>query len=683
MPAERLPGEPAAEVKHWLAEISAAKKREKDFRKDGREIIEIYSGCEAEKTPFNILYSNTETLLPALFSQTPRPVVQRRFKDEDPLGKAASLAAQRMLEYLCDTNVEGYETFDAAMEAATLDGLLPGRGVTGVKYDAETSETAVEWEQVCVDSRKWDCVYFGFARKWSKVPWIAYEEYVDQDEAKRLFGDAIAAKMKFEDEEQAEEDDEGDGKNKSDDGDEDSDRKVALVYQIWDRAGGKRVRYISPGYPDGYLKDDADPYGITGFFNCPRPLQFLAKSNDLMPTALYALYKNQAEELNNITRRIKSLVAAIKVRGAYDGSLGDQIGKILEAEDLTIQPTDDGAMIGQAGGLDRLIWLWPIDKLVAVLMQMVQQREAVKHVIYEITGVSDIVRGQSAASETLGAQKIKEAWGTMRLKRLQKATQRYARDTLRIMLEVATQKLSAATWAKATGLPFATTEQKAQAQALMQAAQMSGQQPDPKAMQIMQAPAWDDVLKLLRNDMQRAYRIDIETNSTIDVEATEDQKNISEVMQAIAQFLHGIGPLVESGTMPFGAAQAMLLTIVRRFRFGTEVEDEIKAMQAPKPKDDGGAAAAQADLQMKQMEMQQKQQEGALKAQVDQAAAAAEMQRLQLEQEMAREEHAMKMAELRAKAQLNELVTASKLKVAAATAAQKERAAEKQPEGAD
>lgn len=682
MADERLPGEPAAEVKHWLTEIASAKKREKDFRKDGREIIEIYTGCKAEATPFNILYSNVETLLPALFSQTPKPVVQRRFKDEDPMGKAASLAAQRMLEYLCDTNVEGYETFDAAMESATLDGLLPGRGITGVKYDAEVSDTTVEWEQVCVDSRKWDQVYFGFARKWSKVPWIAYEEYIDEDEAERLFGKDIAAKIKYEDEEEAEEDE--DGETKSDD--EDSERKVALVYQIWDRAGGKRVRYISSSYPDGYLKDDPDPYKITGFFNCPRPLQFLAKSNDLMPTALYALYKNQAEELNNITRRIKSLVAAIKVRGAYDGSLGDQIGKILEAEDLTIQPTDDGAMIGQAGGLDRLIWLWPIDKLVAVLMQMVQQREAVKHVIYEITGVSDIVRGQSVASETLGAQKIKEAWGTMRLKRLQKATQRYARDTLRIMLEIAAQKLSVATWAKATGLPFATAEQKAQAQMMIQGAQQAGMQPDSKAAQIMQAPAWDDVLKLLKNNMQRAYRIDIETNSTIDVEATEDQKNISEVMQAIAQFLHGIGPMVESGTMPFGAAQAMLLTIVRRFRFGTEVEDEIKSMQPPKPKDDGSAAVAQADLQMKQMDMAQRQQEGALKAQVDQAAAAAEMQKLQFEQEVAREEHAFRMAEIRAKAQLNELVTASKLKVAAATAAQKERAAmekpESQPQGA-
>jgi hypothetical protein len=89
--------EPSAEVRHWLGEISSAKKREKDYRKDGKEVIDIYSGKCPDKIPFNILFSNVETLLPALFSQTPRPVVQRRFKDEDPLGKAAAMAAQRML----------------------------------------------------------------------------------------------------------------------------------------------------------------------------------------------------------------------------------------------------------------------------------------------------------------------------------------------------------------------------------------------------------------------------------------------------------------------------------------------------------------------------------------------------------------------------------------------------------
>lgn len=680
--------EPSAEVRHWLGEITDAKKREKDFRKNGREVIEIYAGDKPDDIPFNILYSNVETLLPALFSQVPKPVVQRRFKDEDPMGKAASLAAQRMLEYLCDTNVEGYETFETSMVSGTLDALLPGRGVTGIRYDAEVSETAVEWEQICTDSRKWDTVYFGFARKWSKVPWVAYEEYVDKDEAERLFGAEIAAKIQYTDADKDEDDEENKGTSDGD-GDE-GERKTALVYQIWDRAGGKKVHYISPHYTDGYLKSEDDPYGITGFFNCPRPLQFLARSNDMMPVAPYQLYRNQAEELNNITRRITKIISALKVRGVYDGALGDEVGKILDSADLSMLPTDNGATLATQGGIEKAVWLWPIDKLIVVLQQLVQAREVAKRVIYEITGVSDIVRGQSVASETLGAQKIKEAWGTMRLKRLQKETQRYSRDTLRIMLEVAANKLSVNTWAKATGLPFSTAEQKMQAQQLITAAQLSGQQPDPQAMQVIQAPGWDDVLGLLRNDMQRAYRIDIETNSTIDVEATEDQKNISEVMQAIAQFLHGVGPLIESGTMPFGAAQAMLLTIVRRFRFGTEVEDEIKNMQPPKPKDDGSAATAQADSQMKQIDVQMKQmdmaaaqradqaaqQQAGVDAQIAQAKQQAEMQQLQFEREMAAEAHQMQMAEMRAKAQLNELITASKIKVATVTAMQKERAAE-------
>ena len=93
-------------VNQWLDEIKSSKKREKDFLKCGKDIIKTY---DADKfTPFNILYSNTETLLPALYSETPRPVIQRRFKDDDPFGKAVSEASQRMLEYLIDTDVEGY-----------------------------------------------------------------------------------------------------------------------------------------------------------------------------------------------------------------------------------------------------------------------------------------------------------------------------------------------------------------------------------------------------------------------------------------------------------------------------------------------------------------------------------------------------------------------------------------------
>src|SRR5258706_11234510 len=114
----------SAPVKYWIGEIAAARAREKDFRKEGRRVLEIYNGDKKDSTPFNILYSNTETLLPALYNNQPRPDVRRRFKSEDPIGKATSQVAERVLEYSIDTNGEEYSPFDNVMADAVLDALL-------------------------------------------------------------------------------------------------------------------------------------------------------------------------------------------------------------------------------------------------------------------------------------------------------------------------------------------------------------------------------------------------------------------------------------------------------------------------------------------------------------------------------------------------------------------------------
>lgn len=627
-PAKRA-NEPHADVRYWLNEISAARKREKDWRKDGERIIKIYSGEKQATTPFNILYSNTETLLPALYSAVPRPVVSRRFKDDDPIGKEAARAGQRCLEFLVDTNVDGYETFDEGCRAATLDGLLPGRGVTCVKYDAEVGEVAdapaadtdataaadsaaiaqpattpyKASELVCADSRAWSRVCFGYAKKWSKMPWIAYEEHIDREEAIRLFGEEKTKLIKFtKGEDRDREDDKGnDDRNQG-------ERKTACVYQIWDKRGGRKIRYVSAQYIDGYLKVDDDPLELTGFFNTPKPLQFLEKTDDLIPTALYSLYENQAKEINSLTLRISRIAKAIKARGIYDAELGDDIAKLLEADDNELVPADKSSSLAAEKGLQNAIWFAPIADLITTLNQLIIAREQSKRVVYEITGISDIIRGSTVASETATAQEIKSQWGTLRLKRLQKEVQRYARDLLRIMLEIAATKFSEETWARMTGLPFLTQSGKAQLDQLMmaaQAAQASGQQVDPQtAQQIqmgMQIPVWADVLKMLRDDFERAYRIDIETNSTVEPEAAEDQKQIAELMNALGQFLNGVAPLVQSGAMPFEIAQSMLLAISRRFRFGSEIEDHIKGMSAPKPEDNGAEKAA---LQAQQQQMQ-------------------------------------------------------------------------------
>jgi hypothetical protein len=201
---------------------------------------------------------------------------------------------------------------------------------------------------------------------------------------------------------------------------------------------------------------------------------------------------------------------------------------------------------------------------------------------------------------------------------------------------------------------------------------------------------------MLRDDTQRAYRIDIETNSTIEPEAAEDQKNITELMTAIGQYLNGIGPLVAKGVMPFEAAQSMLLAIVRRYRFGPEIEDQIRAMKPPPPPDDGKAVAAaeqakaQAEQQREterfqfekakaQFEAQQSQIEADRTAQIEERRAQLEMERLDQEAVLAREKHAMEMEAMQAKRQLDAFITASKLEVARVTAEMKKQQAKQPP----
>lgn len=670
---------------YWLNEVKAAKKREKDFRKDGERILDI---CEGEKkdTPFNILFSNTETLHPALYSATPRPVVKRRFKDNDQIGLAAAKAGERVLSFLLDTNIDGYETFDEAMGAATYHALLPGRGVTCVKYDSEEGilpgdkpTPYKKSELVCIESKRWNKVYFGFATKWSDIPWICYEFEVEKEEAVRLVG-PVANKLVYSAPEKSEES----GKKDNEDVGE---RKTTTIYQIWNKDKRELV-YVSPNYRDEILKTDEDPLELTGFFNCPRPIQFIERADNLIPVAPYKLYENQAKELNNLTRRIVKITAAIKARAVYDGSLGETLATLMDADDATMTPTDKAASLAAEGGMDSAIWFWPVDKLIVVLRELYAAREACKQVIFEIMGLADIMRGASQASETLGAQQIKQTWGSLKLKRKQKEVQRYARDLLRMQLEIAAKKFSEDTWAKMTGLPYLTEQKVMELQSVISAAQVSGnQQAFQQAQQQLQMPKWADVLGTLRSDLQRSYRIDIETNSTVEPEAVEDQKNVADVMNALGQFLNGVAPLVQQQIMPFQAAQSMMLAVTRRFRFGDEIEDYIRQMKPPAPPEQAQQQAEKqkmdAEMAMKDKEHQQKMEAEGVKLKVEQLKATNEERRIQLEREdMEREaqlkaaEHQMKMEALVAKSQADRLIADSKMRVAETTAKAKESEAQ-------
>lgn len=654
------------DVAFWLQEIADARKREKKYRRDARDAVKVYETEECEKHPFNILYSNTETLKAALFNSTPRPVVQRRFKSDDILGAAAAQVATRYLEYYIDSNDKDYTTFDDLMGSAITESLVPGRGITAFKYDAELEKVEepeeiasegdegevtlpaapserVTYETVCGESVDWDRVFFGYARTWSKVPWIAFELFMTQEQLSENFGEAaIGIPLSI----------------KGDDGRSDEDEEkvqrpndmagadLAHIYKIWDKES-RQVIFICPEVPNRVIKQVEDPLKLDGFFPVPRPVMLGTKISSMLPIPLYKWYKEQDKELNRITVRINKIVNALKVRGFYDSTI-QGIEKVLTAADNDLLPAENTAALYDKGGLEKSIFLVPIEKLVSVLQQLYVQREQVKATIYEITALADIMRGQTQASETLGAQQIKSQWGSLRLRRLQKEVQRYVRDCLRIVAEIAFKQLSAETLQKITGLAYPTAEEKRQAQMLLQQSQMTGQPPNPAVQQVLSMPTWDEIISVLKDDLLRNYKIDIETNSTIEMEQAEDKQAIGEFLNALAQFLNGIMPLVQTGQMPFEVMKEMLLAVVRRYRFGVDIEDQIRRMQAPppppKPGEDPAAAAkakvaeAQTNVDLKKIEIE---------GRVMEAEAAAKMQKLEREQALAEAQFAFKMQKLR------------------------------------
>lgn len=606
-------------VKSWLKELASAYAREKDWRAQGDKLTRIYEAEAGAKAtnPYNILFSNTETLSPALYNSTPRPQVKPRFVQKDnALTRLAALTGQRLLQFFIDTNNPDYPDLDEVLKQTLTEALVPGRGVPRVKYEADIQQEQVTSETVCVATVPWDRFLHGYAKHWQQVPWVAYEHRMTFEDAKASFGEEAARSLDFS------EDGSSDGSGADGDTDGDSggrdlfSRKVegakgaalAQVFEIWVKAS-RTVVFISPNAKDKVLKRMDDPLKLQGFFPTPKPLHLIRTISSLTPRALYSMYEQQAQELNDLTVRISKIVKAMKVRGYYNSTV-EGLRNLLEQDDNTMLPlTNAGQLQAQGLKLDDAIWLMPIEKLVAVLQQLVTQRAQVKQVIFEITGIADIMRGSSQASETLGAQEIKNQWGTLRLKRLQKEVARYTRDVLRIALEIMVTRFGVDTVKAMTGLPFPTRMEKQQAQAQMQQLQATlppGAPPEqlPPEMQqiqaVLAAPDMDTVLELLKNDTLRNFAVDVETNSTVDAEATEDKQDMAELMNALAQFLNGVAPLVESGTMPQEAAKVIMLHLLRRFRMGGEVEEAIMAIQPPSP--GGGQESAQLEEMKKALE---------------------------------------------------------------------------------
>ena len=602
-------GDTAREVRRWLNEIDSARKHRESWEKRAQESIDRYEdermdlGPDSEARKFNMLWSNIQTLLPSLYSRKPEPFVQRKHNDQDPVARMASMVLQRAVSAQLDL----YD-FNSTIELAVLDMLLTGMGTVwtrfvpefetvtlqeegpGVDADGNPTYESIEIEQeiladayVTCDYVSWRNFVYSPAATWDKVRWVARREWMDKDELSERFGEDIAERLCAR---SGAKDDDDNGMLHYDSFKEENGKayEAVCVYEIWDKSK-KQVIWVSPDWHEEFLDRQDDPLNLDGFFPCPRPMFATLKNNTLVPIPDYYLYKDQAAEIDRLTMRIAYLSNALKVVGGYDGSI-PELGNILDrGVENQLVPVENYAAFSQQGGMQGAISLMPIQEIAMVLNQLYADRAQAKNDLYEITGISDIIRGSSDASETATAQRIKGQFGTMRLQSRQADVARFIRDIIRIKAEIVAEQFNDEILAKVSGAQF---------------------MPDFNPMVFPQA------VQLLKDETAREFRVDIETDSTIQPDEQADKESRLEFLNAVMPFMQQAIEMARGAPDAAPLIGDVLLFAVRGFKVGRALETSIEqavegmkqaaqqAMQQP-PQPDPAQIEAQKKLEIDQM----------------------------------------------------------------------------------
>jgi hypothetical protein len=651
------------DVSRWSKEIELALKRDKEWiaeaevaNKTYRNDRRVGNTDHKKKDTFNILWSNVETIRPALYSTVPRPDIRRRFKDADPIGKHVS----EILERACSFTLEASK-FHPRMKGATQDMLLAGRGVTRIKYlpttkmvlgeDGEEHEEVVN-EEVGYSPVQWDEILLGPGDTWEEIPWIAFEHMLKKAQIKKLSPE-FADKLNY---------DVAEGKSEKEKNEEARVFKRAKVWEIWDK-DGNQVLWLADSFKDDFIKVADDPLNLQDFWPIPKPCYSIESTTSMVPITDFSQYETLANNLEDVTNRMSRITKALRVRGIYDSTMAE-MDKLFSATDNDMIPAENLSRLIEKGGIDKAIWMLPITTLAEVLLQLRQYRTDTITQVYELTGISDIIRGQSNPNETLGAQRIKADFGSQRLQDRQREIQRYARDLIRMTVEIIGENFSPETLMKMTGLKYPTQQEKQQAQMQLEAMKQQGQQPQqppqPPAelMEMLSKPTWEELKAVMGNDVLRAYRIDIETDSTIQADQTANQEALTQLMQGVGPLTQGLQPMVEQGVMTKPAAKKFLVSVMRKFKLGREVEDAMMEEGPPEPKPEEQAEQQkqqaeqqkqQADQQMKQAEMQANMQKLQAEGQAKQAEMQMDMQKMQMEMQQSKADHQATMAEIQMK----------------------------------
>lgn len=603
--------------KKWVEEFTAARAPFKKFHTQGEKVVKRYLSEETndmlgvDSRTLNLFHSNVVTVKSMLYGNMPKVEVDRRFTDaNDDVARVAGEILSRIL----NVDIQDDDgTFSEALRACLEDRLIPGLGIARQRYDfrqenrvtpaildAYGEEAAPEVvEQVKTDEWvdtvyvNWKDVLWSPARTYAEIRWIAYRAYMTKEELAKRFSEKVANAIPF-----------SEGTTKTEDKEA---NPQAEVWEIWCK-DSKRVYWFCECYPR-ILEDSAPPLELDGFFPSPIPLIANSTTTKYIPKADYILSQDIYNEIDELQTRISILTRAVKVVGVYDKSSAEIKRIFNEGVENDLIPVENWAKLSEKGGLAGVIDWIPTDSIVKAIDVLTAKLNDKIQQLYQVTGMSDIMRGASSPYATAAEQKIKAQFASTRIQAMQDDLARFASDLQNIKVQIIARYYSPE-------------------QILTQSNIMT----TPDAQYAQQA------VELIKNPEVSRWRIVVRPESLAISDYAQLQNERTEYINALSMFLQSAAPLIEQAPQTSSFLVELLKWGLAGFRGSRQIEGvvdrAIDALNKNPPQKSNEDPAAQ------------------VKAQAEQAKSQAEMQKLQLEMQRDQAEHQMKMAELQLKHQI-------------------------------
>lgn len=609
--------EQQAEVKRWIKKVSKANKKWKDYHETIKDIREYYTN-KNNRNKQNIFWSSIETLKPFIYFKAPQPYIERKDKKSDPVIDEACGILERALCWDMER-----QDFDGVIKYARNDYLLSGLGLVYEQLEPKFAKIVDEFGNVSevlselVVATKYfnpkrficDC---SNVKVWEDVDWVAQKIKMSKGEVIEQFGEDIADELIDKTLDRAEE-----------------MEAQTEIYRIWDKKG-RRIIYLSEKVTTQFLRVDEDLWDLEGFYPFPKPVFATLANNGVIPTPDFKEIKCLLDELDGVNDRMALTMKALKVSGAYDGSF-PELANLLN-KDVKLIQVSDFDKIKEAGGIKGLVDFMPIEQYTNALEVLAERRQMLIQAIYEITGVSDIMRGNSDPSETATAVTKKTNFGTLRNQDRQNDFQRFLTEILKIKAEFICEQM-----------PQEQLASFAQSQ-------------DPNVVIA--------AIELLKEEKLRNLTLGIETDTSFiqSEEAEQTTTAVKLINDMVNQSFVAISQQPALLPLYKQMIEAVVVTLPSARQFTTAIDETFKRIEAdlaqpeqPQPNPD--MIKAQAEVQKNQNEFQIKQEQNAIKEQEVQLKKEAEDNKIMMANKESEMQYQLKMAEIDAGRETNANIT--------------------------